>query len=351
MIGHSVIAGNTVHPFMGAAYEHDIFTGSLLHFESLGYNRIGVIDFSQILVPVGDWFWNSLNRKHYPNADDRDGVVLGEVIDLGSGITHSDTILSTGVDAPNPAVLHYQPRGHALDKVPTANYDFRGTYAQYRIWGAGWPFYNPDNFLEAVLERIEAVYGPSGFAGAFTADFESFLAGIDLDPDTAGNQPYTDPDGDPILTLADTQRFGPAETWPKMLSNYPYIEFWHRLDAALHANGGMGPELLGEAAWTTLFQDGIQDSPYQHIVMDMVPYSYEVEVEVEDQTGMPRPANTLSDIGAYEHFSLPCAGDFSGGSEDGDVDSADLAEMAANLSLLDLLSFAAEFGRTDCPID
>jgi len=38
-------------------------------------------------------------------------------------------------------------------------------------------------------------------------------------------------------------------------------------------------------------------------------------------------------------------GDFD---EDGDVDGTDLAELAANPGLLDLSSFAAEFGRTDC---
>jgi hypothetical protein len=39
-------------------------------------------------------------------------------------------------------------------------------------------------------------------------------------------------------------------------------------------------------------------------------------------------------------------GDFD---EDGDVDGTDLARLAANPSLLDVFSFAAHFGRTDCP--
>ena len=38
--------------------------------------------------------------------------------------------------------------------------------------------------------------------------------------------------------------------------------------------------------------------------------------------------------------------DFDG---DGDVDGIDLARLAANPSLLDVFSFAADFGRMDCP--
>lgn len=344
-IGHSVIAGNTVHPFGDTVYEHDIFTGTLLHFESLGYNRIGTIDFSQILVPVGEWKWRSLIRKHYPNEGDKDGVNLAEVLNLGSGITYSNTILSEGVDAPNPVVLHYQPKGNALDQVPTSDYDIIGIYAQYDI-----PNWVTNDFLEIILQRIEDEYitSPGDFSDDFTADFVSFLESVDLDPDTPGNQPYMKPDGvTPILTLLDAQWFGPARTWPKELSNYPYIEFWHRLDTALLAESieGMGPELLGENAWTTLFSQGyLVENP--NIWMDLDTYNIEVEVEVEDQNGIPRPANTLSDIGAYEYYSPPCFGDFY---EDGDVDAADLAELVANPALLDLSTFAAEFGRTDCP--
>ena len=45
-------------------------------------------------------------------------------------------------------------------------------------------------------------------------------------------------------------------------------------------------------------------------------------------------------------FASECEGDFE---PDGDVDGADLAELVANPALLDLSTFAAEFGRTDCP--
>jgi len=42
-----------------------------------------------------------------------------------------------------------------------------------------------------------------------------------------------------------------------------------------------------------------------------------------------------------------CPADFD---SDGDVDGSDLARLAANPSLLDVFSFAAHFGRTDCPL-
>ena len=41
-----------------------------------------------------------------------------------------------------------------------------------------------------------------------------------------------------------------------------------------------------------------------------------------------------------------CPGDFD---SDGDVDGSDLAELVAHPVLLDLSTFADEFGRTDCP--
>ena len=38
MIGHSIVAGNTVHEVGGDTYDQDVFTGSLFYFISLGYN-------------------------------------------------------------------------------------------------------------------------------------------------------------------------------------------------------------------------------------------------------------------------------------------------------------------------
>ena len=310
-IGHSVIAGNTVHPVAaysgapipGAAYEQDIFTGTLQHFNSLGFNRIGTIDFSQMLVPVGQQAWRSLSRRHYPKQGDEDGVILADVINLTTGITLSDTILSAGVDAPNPAVLHYEPRGNTLDQVPPSAYSVNETYAEYAIASGA-----TNNFLEIILGRIENHYGLSGFASEFTTDFEIFLANVDTDSETPENQPYTNPDGIPILTLADAQWFGPAVTWPKELPNYPYIEFWHRLDTELRDRNipDMGPELLGDAEWIALFSGGTAPlAENQYITMSVWTQNLNSAVVLEafDQLGRERPADANGDIGAYELFS------------------------------------------------
>ncbi|MBW2409835.1 MAG: hypothetical protein JRF72_08560, partial [Deltaproteobacteria bacterium] len=297
-IGHSVITGNTVHEYgTGNFYQHDVFTGSLLHFHSTGYNCIGVIDFSQILVPVGQKGWSSLCRKHYPKAGDESGVDAADVLDLANGITYSDSILSAGVNASNFVVLYYEPRGEALDKVPAAPYAAAETFAECEI-----KYNAPNTFLAIVLDRVESYYGLADFAASFTADFEAFLQSVDLDDETQGLQPYTDPDGNPILTLADTLWFGPAVTWPRKLYNYPYIEFWHRFDIALEAQGvpGMGPELLGDDAWQTLFSSGALAENIYIIMSVWEEFGPVVRLEAVDQLGTPRPLNGLGDIGAIE---------------------------------------------------
>ena len=300
VISHSIIAGNTVFDIStepAGSYGHDIFTGSLLHFESLGYNRLGVVDFSQILVPVGEPGWESLIRRHYPQIGDEDGVTVTDVLDLSAGVAYSETILSAGVDAANPTVLHYQPTGTAVDQIPPSIYRVDKTYGEY--WVAG---DNPDSLLAIILARIETQYGLSDqFTEDFTDDFETFLQSVDLDDDTDGLQPYTDPDGDPIQTLAETQWFGPAETWNKELPNYPYIEFWHRLDEALDDEdiAEMGPEGLGEQAWEDLFDTGVlSENPY--IFLSMHSVSVTMGLSDADQLDTARPVGELGDIGAIE---------------------------------------------------
>jgi len=306
-ISHSVIAGNTVHEtdrYYNAqgSYDQDIFTGSLFYFRSMGYNRIGVIDFSQMLVPVGQPTWASLCRRHYPKIGDIDGVDVAEVLNLGSGIIYSGVILSAGTDAPGPAVLYYEPKGSALDQVPVASDTIYETLAEYSVTGGG-----TDSFLAILLSRIEVQYSLpgfapnfAGFAADFTAKFEDFLEDIDGD-DTNGDQQYSDPLGNPITTLAGTQWFGPAQTWPQKLYNYPYIEFWHQLDAVLTdmSISGMGPELLGDAAWTALFSPGplTENTDITMLVWTDSSLSF---MQPVDQLGTVRPANTLGDIGAIE---------------------------------------------------
>jgi hypothetical protein len=319
LIGHSVIAGNTVHeldPAAGvgdvvpeAVYGQDVFTGSLLHFKSRGYNRFGVVDFSQILVPVGEPNWTSFSRRHFPKAGDEDGVVVADVLDLATGVSRSDTILSTGVDAGQPAVLHYQPKGSALDQVPAAPYLIDEIYAEYNI-----PFGERNDFLAILLHRLEDYYSlDHGFSEAFTSDFEAFLGSVDVDDDTEGVQPYTDPSGNPILTLADTLWFGPAVTWPKVLSNHPYIHFWHRLDRTLLDAQilEMGTEVLGDADWAALFSSGPinqGEDPLIVMTVDTVAALGFPMLEV-DQVGSERPVNELGDIGAIERDGLDTDGD------------------------------------------
>ena len=296
-IGHSIIVGNTVHEIGGASYAHDVFTGSAFYFRSLGYNRLGVIDFSQMLVPVGEPTWASLSRKHYPQVGDADGLALDDVVERPSGVARSSFIRSMGADTGDFAVLHYQPWHLAVDQVPTGRYVLDEIVGEYSVAPGA-----VDNFLAILLARIELNFGLPGFASGFTTAFEDFLAGVDLDPATPGLQPYLDPNGDPILTLADTHWFGPAVTWPRELYNYPYIEFWHRLDAALldAPVPGMGPETIGDAAWDQLFSAGpLAENP--GITLQLVRQQrLAAELAASDQLGMPRPAGMLGDIGAIE---------------------------------------------------
>jgi hypothetical protein len=229
-------------------------------------------------------------------------VRVEEVLDLAGGITYSDSILSVGVDDGDPAVLHYEPQGSAVDQVPTSHYYVDETFAEYSI-----DWWDDDNFLSIVLDRVEDHYGLTDFAINFTDDFEAFLRSVDLDDETDGNQSYTNPQGDPIVRLADTLWFGPGVTWPKELANHPYIHFWHRLDTALLAQGipGMGYEVLGDAEWRALFDPGVlaeNPSITMQIWTDPVGGFRMLEV---DQVGTVRPEESLGDIGAIE---LPGSG-------------------------------------------
>jgi hypothetical protein len=125
---------------------------------------------------------------------------------------------------------------------------------------------------------------------------------VDADSATAGTQPYANPSGVPILTLAGTRFFGPSQEWPQELQNYPYIEFWHRLDEALAAASipGMGPELLGDAAWRELFSTGaLTENPGIMVTMSTRP-RLDVTPLTVDQLGRSRSGASPGDIGAIE---------------------------------------------------
>ena len=296
-VGHSIIAGNTVEEIGGATYPHDLFTGSLMHFHSAGYNRLGTLDFSQILVPVGERTWQSLSRRHYPKVGDASGVALASVVDLGGGVTTDPMIPSVGVAAGSAVPLSYRPAGTALDQIPAASYRVDEILAEYEVAHGA-----TDNFLAIVLGRIEQQYQLAGFAAAFKADFEAFLQSVDTDAATPGLQPYEDPNGTPILTLARTHFFGPSQTWPRELYNHPYIEFWHRLDAALAqaAAGSLGPELLGDASWQLLFATGaLPENPSLRTIV-WTNRDLSVSRLAVDQLGSARSPQAPADIGAIE---------------------------------------------------
>ncbi|MCU0976367.1 MAG: hypothetical protein MUC71_08670 [Steroidobacteraceae bacterium] len=297
ILGHSIVAGNVVQEIGGGRYPQDIFTGSLFYFRSAGHNRLGAIDFSQILVPVGEPGWASLSRKHYPQVGDENGVAAADVLDLAAGITYSDSIISTGADAGGPAVRHYAPRGSALARVPAGTYEVSETLGEYEVAAGG-----TDDFLQIMLGRIESRYALPGFAAAFAADFEAFLKGADSDASLPGPQPYRDPDGNAILTLADTHFFGPAETWPRELANHPYIEFWHRLDAALaaHAIAGMSVAMINDDVWRTLFTAGaLAENSRIRMTVSTQP-RLTVSRPATDQRGTLRPSGGAAAIGAIE---------------------------------------------------
>jgi hypothetical protein len=308
IIGHSIVVGNTVHEIdglgqtgytVGNVYPHDIFTGSVFEFRSMGHNRIGVIDFSQILVPVGEPNWASLSRKHYPQSNDLDGVVLADV--LGTVIL-STYINSTGVQADPFAALYFEPTGSALDQVPGGRYDVPEILGDLN---------GPQNegrnplLLPLMLERIETVYGQPGFASQFRSYFEGYLA--DVDTETAGAQQYVNCTDATVNTIEQAFWCGPSQTWPAFEHNYAYIEFWHHLDRAL-ANeiaavnvdqmGDMGPALVNDQVWTTLFELG--NNPYNGISVRLTQNTLRVDSLATDQLGAARPADPLGDIGAIE---------------------------------------------------
>ncbi len=308
IIGHSIVVGNTVHEIdgigpgvytIGNVYPHDIFTGSVFEFRSMGYNRLGVIDFSQILVPIGEPGWASLSRKHYPKTNDEDGTLMADVL---GGATLSTFISSSGVEADPFAVLHYEPLGSALDQAPSGNYSVTEI-----VGGLDGP---PDEggnplLLPLILDEIETHYGQPGFASEFRNYFQGFL--LDIDPQTAGSQQYLNCVDVTISTLEQAFWCGPAQTWPQYEYNHAYIEFWHHLDLALAGQiaavnvdqmAGLGSVLLNDDAWTSFF--GLGYSFFNGITVRLTETTLPVFPLDADQLGNAKPADLLSDIGAVE---------------------------------------------------
>jgi hypothetical protein len=308
IIGHSIVVGNTVHEIsgvgpggyvIGSVYPHDIFTGSVFEFRSMGHNRIGVIDFDQILVPIGEPGWASLSRKHYPKVDDEDGVVSADV--LGSE-TLSTLINSSGVETDPFAVLYYQPVGSALNRLPSRNYNVTEVLGE--LVGQQNEGRNP-LLLPLILNQIRDVYDQPDFESEFRGYFQEFL--LDVAPDTVGSQRYVNCNNVTTDTIEQAYWCGPAQTWTQFEYNHAYIGFWHHLDSAL-ANEiaevnvdqipNLGPALINDDVWVSLF--GLGYSSFNGITVHLTERTLGVNPLGTDQLGNPRFADLLGDIGAVE---------------------------------------------------
>ncbi len=251
-IKQSIVVGNKLN---GA--QADIFAGSLLNFFSDGYNRLGALDFSQILVPVPDWM--NLSRKHYPKPGDADGITLAQVLSL-SDIQKSTTVTSAGTDAGQAAVLWYYPAAEAMDKIPGST-TITNVNAGYT--GFGVP---SDDFLNHLLEKLRADYG-----SVLGSDF-----------------------GTSFGDMTGVTFYGPAVTWPSNAQNAAWITFWRNLDTAIGSR--MGTAILGDDFWGT-YTTGQIDS---NIRITVSRDTYNVSLAARDQRGNTRPKGSAGDIGAIE---------------------------------------------------
>jgi hypothetical protein len=266
-IRHSIVAGNTLN---GA--EEDLFTGSVLHFYSHGYNRVGRIDFSQILVPIPPWW--SLSRKHWPKAGDLDNVAASDLLDLPNVARHA-SILSVGTDAGDRAVLWYPPKGTALDRIPAAGYMVDNiVLAQYQAAQG-----TKDDFLLRMLDKLSAgEYGAvldNTFGTDYRATFEA-ANGASLD---------------------DVAWYGTPAGWPADPQNVPWINFWRGLDNAIA--GRLGTAGLGDDFWGSCSSGPLGDNVTMHV--QTTQYG-PVRLIGSDQLGTPRPYGNgpMGDIGAIE---------------------------------------------------
>jgi hypothetical protein len=253
VLQHSIVIGNKMN---GAA--QDWFAGSLLHFYSNGYNRIGALDFSQILVPVPEWL--DLSRKHYPEPGDADGLDSADVLDLNA-IQRHNSIASAGTDAGQPALLWYSPGAAATNQIPTAAYSFDVVSAGYTGYGV-----STDDFLNHLLEKLRTDYGT--------------ILGSDF--------------GSQFGDMSGTTWYGPAQTWPSDPQNVPWITFWRNLDTAI--DGRLGTATLGDAFWGTYQTGPLCDN----VSMTVTKRPQTVRPMTSDQRGQSRPSGGLGDVGAIE---------------------------------------------------
>jgi len=250
---NTIVVGNTLNGAPG-----DWFAGSLLDFYSNGYNIVGDLDFSWILVPVPDWMMSS--RKRWPKAGDLDGVTLEQALDVGGAQFHP-TAVSVGTDAGGPAVLWYPPADLAADKIPNQNYDVSYVNAGYS--GFGQP---TDDFLNFVILQCRSQYGTI------------------LGPDF----------GSGFGDMTGTTWYGPARTWPSNAENAAWIAFWHDLDTEI--GDRLGQVKLGDDFWGTFTTGPLGD----HVRITVERNTKSFHLEGTDQLGNARPRGSMGDVGAIE---------------------------------------------------
>ena len=250
---NSVVVGNTLN---GAP--NDWFAGSILDFYSDGYNIVGKVDFTWILVPVPDWMMSS--RRRWPKVGDVDGVTLEQALDVGGAQFHA-TAISAGTDAGGPALLWYPPADLAVDKIPNQDYGITYVDAGYTGFGVA-----TDDFLNYVILQCRSQYG-----SILGADF-----------------------GTEFGDMTGTTWYGPARTWPSNAQNAPWITFWHNLDTAIGDRLGMAR--LGDDFWGT-FTSGRLGS---HVTITVERRAKTFHMEGVDRLGNARPRGAMGDIGAIE---------------------------------------------------
>ena len=252
-VRHSIIAGNTIN-----ATVDDLFTGSILSFFSHGYNVIGRIDFSQILVPIPDWWY--LSRKHWPKVGDLHGIEISDVLSLNN-IKNHNFIKSAGTDKGQNVVLWYPPTGYALDQIPSTNYSVNYVIAEYNLVQD-----KTDDFLNRILEKLRYDYA-----------------------DILGND-----FGKNFGDMTGITWHGPKNTWPTNPENSAWIKFWRDLDNEI--GDRLGPVKLGDDFWVS-FPFGLWG---ENIMFRQTQQSTRVRLTDSDQLATPRPSGEKGDIGAIE---------------------------------------------------
>ncbi|MDF1555510.1 MAG: hypothetical protein P1P84_20735, partial [Deferrisomatales bacterium] len=251
---HSIVVGNTVN-----GNKKDLFSGSLIDFYSYGYNLIGEIDFSHMLVPITKWL--SMCRVHYPKVGDIQNILLGDVLDRSAIVRHN-SILSVGADAGGYSVLWYPPRGAAVDRIPPLSYGVEHVWADFDVATD-----DTDTLLPYILDGLRDNYG--------------YLLGYDFGTEYVTDGViwyYTDYDG----------------TWPSNPLNEPWIGFWRAVEDDI--GGRMGPAPFNDDFFLTLEAGplGLEPDFWSNTSLN------NVTPATRDQLDSIRPVDTYGDIGAIE---------------------------------------------------